>query len=291
MCGIYGAVVSQGEATADMAVLARMADALVHRGPDQDGRVVRGRAGLGCRRLAIIDVEGGTQPMSNERGDVVAVCNGEIYNHVALRAELAARGHQLRTRSDAEVIPHLYEERGLGFVDALDGMFAIALWDAAAGRLVLVRDRLGEKPLFYTTGPRGLLFASEATALLATGAVDRIADGAALGAYLRVGYVPAPASAFAAITKLPPGARLVLTPEVLEVERYWEVAPLLAGPVEPLDLSTAAVQLRTHLRRAVEAAMVSDVPLGVFLSGGLDSTAVAALARRAFGPGLATFAL
>jgi len=209
MCGIYGAV-ARGVPRIDGAVIDRMAGALVHRGPDGDGRVVRAPLSLGCRRLAIIDVAGGAQPLGNERDDVLVVCNGEIYNHAALRAELAARGHRFRTQSDVEVIPHLYEERGLGFLDALDGMFGLALWDARAERLVLARDRLGEKPLYYATIPEGFLFASEATALLATGPVDRTVDGLALGGYLRTGYVPAPASAFAAIRKVPPGGRLVL---------------------------------------------------------------------------------
>jgi asparagine synthase (glutamine-hydrolysing) len=168
MCGIYG-VVARGAGGIDGAVLERMAGALVHRGPDGDGRVVRGPVSLGCRRLAIVDVAGGAQPLRNENDDVLVVCNGEIYNHAILRADLFARGHRFRTGSDAEVIPHLYEERGLGFLDALDGMFGLALWDARTGTLVLARDRLGEKPLFYSATPEGLLFASEATALLATG--------------------------------------------------------------------------------------------------------------------------
>jgi len=148
MCGIYGMVVRPG-LEPDAAVVARMGRTLVHRGPDGDGSAVRGRAALGCRRLAIIDVEHGAQPLANENGDVIVVCNGEIYNHRALRDRLERAGHRFRTLSDAEVIPHLYEEHGLDFVDALDGMFGIALWDARAERLVLARDRMGEKPLYY----------------------------------------------------------------------------------------------------------------------------------------------
>jgi asparagine synthase (glutamine-hydrolysing) len=249
-----------------------------------------GPVALGCRRLAIIDLAGGAQPLRNETGEVLVVCNGEIYNHASLRAELTARGHRFRTHSDAEVIPHLYEERGLDFLDALDGMFGVALWDARAARLILARDRLGEKPLFYSVTPEGFFFASEGAALLATGCVDRTSSGAALGAYLRAGYVPDPASAFSAIAKLPPGGRLVLDGERLRVDRYWDVAPLLAVPPERLEVEEASKLVRGHLQRAVEAAMVSDVPVGVFLSGGLDSTAVAALAR-AWGPRLNTFAL
>jgi len=221
---------------------------------------------------------------------VIAVCNGEIYNHAALRAALESRGHRFRTRSDAEVLPHLYEERGIDFVHALDGMFGLALWDARRGRLVLARDRMGEKPLYHATTPAGFLFASEPKALLASGRVGREPDWAALAAYLRTGYVPNPASAFAAIQKLPPGGRLVLEGESARADRYWEVAPFLAAPPLPLGLDEAAAELRAHLVRAVRAQLVSDVPLGVFLSGGLDSTAITAVTRSVGGE-LNTFAL
>jgi asparagine synthase (glutamine-hydrolysing) len=289
MCGIYGMV--GGSTPPTDADLACMAGQLGHRGPDGNGSAVRGRAGLGCRRLAIIDVAGGKQPLANEAGDVLAVCNGEIYNHAALRRELEARGHRFRTRSDAEVIPHLYEEYGIDFVSRLDGMFGLALWDARAERLVLARDRLGEKPLYYTTTTAGLLFASEPKALLATGRVDPGPDWIALAGYLRRGYVPASMSAFAAIAKLAPGSRLVLEGEHLDVDRYWEVAPLLAAPPIERDPGAAARTLRTLFERAVGAALASDVPLGIFLSGGIDSTAVAAVARAVHGPDLDTFAL
>src|SRR5690349_12087816 len=186
MCGIYGMIAGPDVEPAGT-ILQRMAAQLVHRGPDGDGIARRGRAALGCRRLAIIDVAGGAQPITDESGDIVAVCNGEIYNHRELRAELESRGHRFRTHSDAEVIPHLYEERGPDFVDALDGMFGIAVWDAKSERLVLARDRMGEKPLSYARIGRGLLFASEPKAILATGLVAPVADGAALGAYLGTG--------------------------------------------------------------------------------------------------------
>src|SRR5438067_1933939 len=268
-----------------------MATTLAHRGPDGDGAAIAGHAALGCRRLAIIDVAGGAQPLRNETGDVIAVCNGEIYNSAKLRAALEARGHRFRTRSDAEVLPHLYEEHGVDFVNALDGMFGLALWDARRGRLILARDRLGEKPLYYAATADGFFFASEPKALLATGAVSRTPDWTALGVYLRAGYVPAPASAFRDVAKLPPGGRLILEGEGLAVDRYWQVAPLLAEPPLALDLDAAAAALRVHLERAVRAALVSDVPLGVFLSGGLDSTAIASVARSAVDGELATFAL
>jgi asparagine synthase (glutamine-hydrolysing) len=266
-----------------------MAACLAHRGPDGDGRLAHGRAALGCRRLAIIDVAGGAQPLADETGEIVAVCNGEIYNHAALRRDLEARGHRFRTRSDAEVIPHLYEERGPDFVHALDGMFGLAVWDERQGRLVLARDRMGEKPLYWATTSAGLWFASEPKSLLAAG-VSGEPDWATLAAYISRGWVPGTASAFAHVHRLPPGGRLVLEGERLATDRYWEVAPLLAAPAADLDLAAAAAAVRTHLERAVRAALVSDVPVGVFLSGGLDSTTVAALARPQLGE-LNTFAL
>src|SRR3989475_6145758 len=167
-----------------------MSAALVHGGPDGDGWAVRGAGGVGCRRLAIIDVAGGAQPLANETGDVLAVCNGELYNHAALRRELEARGHRFRTRSDAEVLPHLYEEHGPDFVHKLDGMFALAVWDARAGRLVLARDRMGEKSLYWASTQEAFLFGSEPKALLASGRVGREPDWAALTSYLRTGWVP-----------------------------------------------------------------------------------------------------
>src|SRR5262245_814708 len=288
MCGIYGMVAGPRVEPAGT-VLDRMAAQLVHRGPDGDGVRRRGRAALGCRRLAIIDVAGGAQPVTDETGDVIAVCNGEIYNFRELRAGLERRGHRFRTGSDAEVIPHLYEERGPGFVDALDGMFGLAVWDTRAERLVLARDRMGEKPLYWAHSADGLLFASEPKAILATGLVAPEADGAAVAGYLRSGYIGGARSAFTGISRLVPGTRLVLEKHRSRLETFWELAPLLAEAPLRLDLQAAAGLLRAELERAVEAALVSDVPVGVFLSGGLDSSAVAAIARRLVGPELETF--
>ena len=289
MCGIYGAVTAS-ESSADVDLFARMADSLAHRGPDGGDTIRLGAGALGCRRLAIIDVAGGQQPVTNERGDVIAVCNGEIYNHAALRRSLEARGHSFRTRSDAEVIPHLYEESGPDLVAALDGMFALAVWDPRRGRLVLARDRLGEKPLYYAAGQGTFLFASEPKALLATERVPRDPDWSALAGYLDSGWIRSPRSAFAAISRLPPGGRLVLESESVTVDRYWRPEPFLVAPATDIDIGDAARAVREHLERAVEAALVADVPVGVFLSGGIDSTAVAAIASRVR-PGLASFAV
>jgi asparagine synthase (glutamine-hydrolysing) len=274
VCGIYGVVGPASDTVSE-----RMGATLAHRGPDGDGTRTAGGATLGCRRLAIIDVAGGAQPLSNEAGDVIAVCNGEIYNHAALRERLVARGHRFRTHSDAEVLPHLYEEHGPDLAAELEGMFAFAIWDARAHRLVLARDRLGEKPLYHAVAGQHLFFASEPKAILATGAVAADPDWRSLGAYLCQGYVPWPASAFAAIEKLPPGGRLVRDLGGIREDRYWEAASWCAAPSLDVDLPTAAAQLRIELARAVQVALMSDVPLGLFLSGGLDSTAIAALAR------------
>src|SRR5438552_3948524 len=253
MCGIAGIIKLDPRDRVEPARLVRMQESLEHRGPDGEGIFASGPAGLGHRRLAIVDLDGGRQPMANEDGSCWIVFNGEIYNHAALRASLEARGHRYRTRSDAEVLPHLYEDRGVDFVDALDGMFGLALWDARRGRLVLARDRMGEKPLYHATTAAGFLFASEPKALLASGRVGREPDWAALAAFLRTGYVANPASAFAAIQKLPPGGRLVLEGESVRADRYWEVAPFLAAPPLPLGLDEAAAELRAHLVRAVRA--------------------------------------
>ena len=290
MCGIYG-MLSAGHAAADAELVARMSGTLVHRGPDGDGTFVRGPVALGCRRLAIIDLDHGGQPLFDETRDVAVVCNGEIYNHRRLRDELARRGHRFRTGSDAEVIPHLYEERGPEFVDALDGMFGIALWDARTRRLLLVRDRLGEKPLYYAITPAGLFFASEPKAILASQAVTATPDVAAIAGYLRTGFVAAPRSAFAEVTKLPPGTMLVVEPGRTEHRVYWDVLDWLARPALDVDFETAARAVRQELDGAVAAALESDVPVGVFLSGGLDSTSVAASVRAQRGTDFDTFTL
>jgi len=289
VCGIYGVVGPLGEVGRD-AMSAAMGASLAHRGPDGDGTRTLGDATLGCRRLAIIDVAGGAQPLANESGDVIAVCNGEIYNHATLRARLVARGHRFRTGSDAEVLPHLYEEHGADLVHELEGMFALAVWDVRARRLVLARDRLGEKPLYHASAGGRVWFASEPKALLAAGAAGREPDWPALAAYLCQGYVPWPASAFAGIAQLPPGGRLVHDAAGIRLDRYWEAASWCGAPALDLGPAEAAAQVRAELARAIEVALMSDVPLGVFLSGGLDSTAIAALARPRIGE-LATFSI
>lgn len=281
MCGIAG-VFEYGDpgARVDPGILAAMADTLVHRGPDDEGFHLAGNLGLAHRRLRIIDLEGGRQPMANEDGSVVVAYNGEIYNYRDLTRRLEARGHRFRTRSDTEVLVHGYEERGADWVEELRGMFAYAVWDEGRRRLVLARDRLGIKPLYYYAGRDGLVFASEIKALLAHPDVPRELDPEALDLYLTLRYVPGPRTFFKGVRKLPPGHVLVCDRDGPRERRYWDVP----GPADR-DLPEAELERRFAevLEESVRLRLMADVPLGVFLSGGLDSTAVLALMTRALG--------
>jgi asparagine synthase (glutamine-hydrolysing) len=277
MCGIAG---WSGDPGADPQALERMTEAVRHRGPDSDGAHVEpGRCAIGFRRLSIIDLAGGDQPLYSEDRRVVATCNGEIYNFAALREELRALGHSFRTASDCEVIPHAYEEWGLGFVERLRGMFAIALWDAERARLVLVRDRLGKKPLYYAELPGGLLYGSEPAAVLASGLVTPRPDPVAIGHYLALQYVPPPRSGFEGIAKLAPGELLVHEAGRVEVQRYWT----LRHEPEPVAADEALDRLDALVREATQLRLVADVPLGAFLSGGIDSSLVVSYMAEAGG--------
>jgi asparagine synthase (glutamine-hydrolysing) len=288
MCGIAG-ILSHRGMPPTAADARRMCAAIRHRGPDDEGVFVDGPLAMGMRRLSIIDLEGGHQPIANEDGSVVVVFNGEIYNYRALRAELEGRGHRFATRSDTEVIVHLYEERGLDFPHALFGMFAIALWDRRERRLVLVRDRLGIKPLAYAAGAGRLVFGSEVKALLAAG-VARDLDPQAVHDYLSFGYVPGAQSIFGEVRRLPPGHLLVARGGRVEESRWWSPP---APELEPVRKSAAEWQaeLRERLETVVRDHMVADVPVGVFLSGGLDSGTLAALASRSGNGRLHTFSI
>ncbi len=278
MCGICGGL--SWKRPLDAETLGRMLETLVHRGPDDQGVHVAPPAALGVRRLAVIDVQGGRQPMSSEDGSVHVVQNGEIYNHVELREELEKNGHRFRTRCDTEVLVHLYEEKGESFVSDLVGMFAVAVWDSRAEKLVLVRDRLGQKPLYYAQVDGGLLFASEIKALLAAGGVSREMDHAALGEYLGKLYVGGEATFYQHIRQLPPAHRLVAGRAGLSTERYWD--PWEVRPREgDCDEAALVAELGALLREAVKLRLRSDVPLGCFLSGGIDSAVVTALACEA----------
>lgn len=276
MCGVYG-ILDTGTRRSRDDALARMAEVTIHRGPDDEGRYSDGPFSMGMRRLSIIDLSSGHQPISNEDGSVWVVCNGEIYNFRQLRADLQAKGHRFQTGSDTEVIVHLYEEHGDQLVRHLDGMFGFALWDVRKKHLLIARDPLGIKPMYLKREPGRVLFASELKAILQT--LDSIPefDLIALREYLSLGYVPAPLSIFAGIEKLEAGSlfRLDLCSGTGTTERYWH--PRTRTPRKSADWVDA---VRTQLESSVTAQMVSDVPLGAFLSGGIDSSSVVAMMAK-----------
>lgn len=288
MCGICGIFELNPQAAADPDLLDRMNETLIHRGPDDLGSYIRGPVGLAMRRLSIIDLGGGHQPLSNEDGSIWIVFNGEIYNYRELMIELEAKGHRFKSRSDTEVIVHLYEDAGVDCVKRLAGMFAFALWDSVSHRLVLGRDRLGIKPLFYSLEPdRRLIFGSEIKALLAT-RISRQPDFQALYDYLSLMYVPTPATAFAAIRKLPPGCTLTCTPEGMTIKQYWDL-PLPDRGEEVRSKTYYEEEILHLLEKAIRRHMIADVEVGALLSGGLDSTTVAAVMSRRLHWPLRTF--
>lgn len=291
MCGICGACwTDAGQALGDEALDA-MTDRLIRRGPDDRGTYRDAHAALGFRRLSIIDVAGSHQPLSNEDGSVWVAYNGEIYNYQALRHRLEARGHRLRTAGDTEVLVHLYEDEGAaGLFPLLRGMFAFAIWDSARRRLVLGRDRLGQKPLLYHLGPGRLSFASELKSLLTLPEQElpRRLDPLALDRYLTFGYVPHPRTILENVHKLPPAHFAVWEDGRLTLERYWE-PDWEAEVSRPLEEDSD--RLRSLLDEAVREQMVSDVPLGAFLSGGVDSTIIAGLMQRASDRPVRTFSI
>jgi len=280
MCGIAGEV--RLDAPPDAEAVRRMAAALAHRGPDAEGFFVEGPAALGHRRLSILDIEGGVQPMV--RDGCALVFNGQAYDHEALRAEL---GGPFTTRSDTEVVLRAYLRWGPDFVERVHGMFAIAIWDSRRQRLLLARDRLGKKPLYYRHDGQRLTFGSELKAFYAHGGVPRRLDREALVQYLAVEYVPAPRSILAGVSKLPAGHVAVFDARGLSMRRYWE---LPAPNGDSISAEEAGEELVRRLDRAVAKRLVADVPVGVFLSGGIDSTSITALAARHKKP-LSTFSI
>src|SRR5258708_18398395 len=281
MCGVAGGRALLG--VPDAEGVRRAARAVAHRGPDADGFFVEGAAALGHRRLSILDLETGGQPMTRE--GVTLVFNGEAYDFVALRDELMGPGHSFTTRSDAEVVRRSYLEWGEPFVERVHGMFALALWDARVRKVVLARDRLGKKPLYYSLRDGRCLFASELKALVAHGGISRELDPEALVQYLASESVPAPKSIYKNVSKLPAAHIAVLDERGFRVRRYWDL-PAPSG-VAPPDAERELVSL---LESAVAKRLVADVPVGVFLSGGIDSTSVVALAARHQRP-LRTFSI
>ena len=281
MCGICGILNLQLEPLAHGDRIDRMSARLWHRGPDSSGTFQLPHVALAIRRLSIIDLETGNQPLSNESGEITLVFNGEVYNYRELRRELMERGHHFRTQSDGEVIVHMYEEKGPDCLRELNGMFAIALWDNRARRLLLARDRAGEKPLYYWRDGQTLVFASEIKSLFEYPGIGRALDLTALTQYFFYGYFPSPRSAFAEIKKLPAAHRIVVEGGNLHIDAYWRPQDYLRTPglppVTPREERDLVEELAARLRSAAESRLVSDVPLGVFLSGGVDSSTLVAI--------------
>jgi asparagine synthase (glutamine-hydrolysing) len=287
VCGIYGIFQLDG-APADPALMPVMGRVIVHRGPDDEGHHADGPCAIGMRRLSIIDLAGGHQPLSNSDGTLWLVCNGEIYNFRELRRELVALGHVFKTASDSEVILHSYAEYGDDFIHRLNGMFAFALWDSRGQRLILGRDRLGIKPIYLYRDARRLAFASEAKTLLTLPGVSAQIDQGALPSYLSLGYVAAPQSIFRGIGKLPPASVLFVERGRVDERRYWRVP---AAIDRTMGDDEWAGRIRARLDEAVRMQMVSDVPIGAFLSGGIDSSTVVGLMARHSDQPIRTYAI
>jgi len=289
MCGIAGMVQTHPDGEVEQATVHRMCEAMVHRGPDDEGIFVKAGVGLGMRRLSIIDLAGGHQPVFNEDKTIWIVFNGEIYNFPELRTQLQACGHRFSTHTDTEVIAHLYEEHGAECVHKLRGMFAFALYDERAGRLLLARDRVGKKPLHYALQNGTLLFASEMKAILAVRPELAELNNPALLQYMYFGYIPDPATAFEPIQKLPPGHLLEFEKGELRIRQYWDFPPY--GTYEPRCEEELLQELEFRLAEAVRIRLIADVPLGAMLSGGTDSSIIVALMARATSQPVKTFSV
>jgi asparagine synthase (glutamine-hydrolysing) len=291
MCGICGVIAGEREGPPDLEAVARMSRRLVHRGPDDEGLFHDGPVALAARRLSIIDLAHGHQPIASEDGSVVVVQNGEIYNYRELKRELEGRGHRFATDCDTEVLVHLYEEEGDRFVERLRGMFAIAVWDKPRQRLLLARDPFGIKPLYYRHAGGGLSFASELKAMLKQPGFSRQIDPRAVAAYLAFNSIPAPLTIFAEARKLPPGHVLVWQGGEISLRRYARPGPVGGDQLRHGSEEELAAELREVLDDSVRAHLVADVPVGVLLSGGVDSGGIAALASRHAGEPVRTFSI
>lgn len=287
MCGICGAVSSSAGNFIDDFQLKQMCRVMHHRGPDDEGYYLDEYAGLGMRRLSIIDLSTGQQPITNEDGTLWIVFNGEIYNYRQLRDQLEKKGHRFTTKTDTEVILHAYEEYGDRCVEQLNGMFGFAIWDAANRRLLLARDRLGIKPLYYWLAGDKLVFGSELKAVIQHAAVPREIDPVGLNHFLTLEYIPAPTTIFKGINKLPPGHVLIFQNEACRIEKYWDV-PFREVPQNEAECVEALTEL---IRDAVRLRLVSDVPLGGFLSGGIDSSSIVAFMSEAMTEPVQTFSI
>jgi asparagine synthase (glutamine-hydrolysing) len=288
MCGIAGIVRRHGTRPGDGDAMARMLRRMVHRGPDDAGSHITGQIAMGMRRLSIIDLAGGHQPIANEDESVWIVCNGEIYGFRELRAKLEGLGHRFRTHSDSEVALHAYEAFGLDFLDHLDGMFGLAIWDARQGRLVLARDRMGIKPLYYVESGGDLYFASELKSLQAAGAATNDLDPVALQEYLTLGYAVAPRTLLARVRKLPPATALIWSRTGSEVRPYWALPQQVDDAVSEADWIE---RIRETFVSSVRKQMVSDVPVGAFLSGGIDSSGIVSVMASLSDAPIRTYAI
>jgi asparagine synthase (glutamine-hydrolysing) len=288
MCGIAGFV--RLDQPAQRSLVQAMCDEIRHRGPDDEGVYVDGGCGIGMRRLSIIDLSTGHQPMCNEDGSVWIVFNGEIYNYQELRADLMARGHRFQTSSDTETLVHLYEEEGVEGLKRLRGMFAFAIWDARQSRLLLARDRFGKKPLYYAVLPSGIYFGSELSCLKRAG-VPLETDAEALRLYFRFNYIPDPLTAYRAIRRVPAGGWLTWERGVVRQGRYWRMPVSAAVPAPGLTHAETIVRVREKFDEAVRIRMIADVPLGAFLSGGIDSSSVVASMARQSPEPVKTFSI
>src|SRR6202034_945464 len=289
MCGIAGMVRTDSDGRVDQATIHRMCEAIVHRGPDEEGIFVKAGVGLGMRRLSIIDLSGGHQPIFNEDKTIWIVFNGEIYNFPELRGELEKRGHRFSTHSDTEVIVHLYEDLGADCVKKLRGMFAFALYDERRGTLLMARDRLGKKPLHYALAGGRLLFGSEIKSILAVAPELASVNNEALLQYMYYGYIPDPITSFLAIQKLPPGYLLEFQAGQIRVRQYWDLPEYSTH--QPRSEEECLEELEWRLAEAVKVRLISDVPLGALLSGGTDSSTVVALMARASSKPVKTFSI
>jgi asparagine synthase (glutamine-hydrolysing) len=291
MCGICGIINLDRQHFVDPADLVNMTRTLRHRGPDDEGFYVEGAVGLGHRRLAIIDLATGRQPIANEDGTIFLVGNGEIYNYRELRHNLLKAGHTFSSASDTEVILHAYEMEGVDFVQRLNGMFALAIWDGRQRRLLLARDRAGIKPLYYARAPGVFLFASELKAILQHPAMERRLDLTALHQYLHLEYVPTPRTIFQGINKLPPGHTLILTPsgDRLAVKPYWDLSLARSEGAGEQRLADYVDEFQDIFQDVIRQELIADVPVGVLLSGGMDSSAIAAAAVRLSGQKVQSF--
>ena len=290
MCGICGVYDYEATDWTDRDVLSSMMSAIHHRGPDDSGVYFDGPVMMGMRRLSIIDLSGGAQPVFNEDRSIVVIFNGEIYNYRALREHLRSRGHIFATASDTEVIVHLYEDAGEECVHELRGMFAFAVWDSRRRRLFLGRDRLGIKPLYYAEQRGRLIFGSEIKAILQHPEVDARLDPQALGDFLSLKYVPSPATMFSGIRALPPGHTLTCDPHFVRIKPYWKLS-FAPNQASQLSEEAAAEQLESLLRESVKLHLMSDVPFGAFLSGGVDSSTVVALMSQLLNQPVKTFSV